>query len=45
MRRENEKIAASRLNDEIAMRLKERRQKLGLSQGKLAPIFYTSFEV
>ncbi|EHA6448746.1 helix-turn-helix domain-containing protein [Salmonella enterica] len=38
MRKENEKIAASRLNDEIAMRLKERRQKLGLSQGKLAEI-------
>ncbi|EDS4013166.1 helix-turn-helix domain-containing protein, partial [Salmonella enterica subsp. enterica] len=38
MRKENEKIAASRLNDEIAMRLKGRRQKLGLSQGKLAEI-------
>ncbi|EHL6631259.1 helix-turn-helix domain-containing protein [Salmonella enterica] len=38
MKKENEKIAASRLNDEIAMRLKERRQKLGLSQGKLAEI-------
>ncbi|EPE1080005.1 helix-turn-helix domain-containing protein, partial [Escherichia coli] len=38
MEKENEKIAASRLNDKIAMRLKERRQKLGLSQGKLAEI-------